>query len=253
MRIALGMEYDGTNYCGWQRQDNVGSVQEKIEQALSQVASQPIVVVCAGRTDAGVHALGQVVHFDTDAKRSDRAWILGTNSNLPKDIRILWARHVPSDFHARYSATSRYYRYMIYNHKIASALLRYRAMWCPYALNESLMSEAGQSLLGEHDFSSFRGSGCQSKSTKRLVTSIGVTRSGSIVNVDIKANAFLFHMVRNIVGVLIKVGTGERSPEWVKEVLHVCDRRKAAVTAPACGLYLVKVEYENSLLVQSSS
>jgi len=248
MRIALGIEYDGTNYHGWQRQRNICTIQEKVEQALSQVASQPILIACAGRTDAGVHALGQVVHFDTIAMRPDRAWILGANSDLPSDIRILWARHVSPDFHARYSATSRQYRYMIYNQKIAPALLRHRAMWCSHELNEKLMSEAGQSLLGRHDFSSFRGSGCQAKSAIREVISLDVKRSGGMINIDIKANAFLLHMVRNIVGVLTKVGTGERPRTWVKEVLHACDRRKAAVTAPACGLYLVKVEYANEVL-----
>lgn len=243
MRIALGIEYDGTNYHGWQRQNNVSTIQEKLEQALSQVASESISVVCAGRTDAGVHATGQVVHFDTDANRSDRAWILGGNSNLSSDIRILWARHVSPDFHARYGAISRHYRYMIYNHIIGPALLRHRAMWCPYALNEKLMNEAGQFLLGEHDFSSFRGSGCQAKSVKRHVTFLRVTRNESMINIDIQANAFLLHMVRNIVGVLVKIGTGKCSPVWAKEVLEARDRRKAGITAPACGLYLVKVEY----------
>ncbi len=244
MRIAVGVEYDGTNYHGWQRQDNVCSIQEKVEQALGQVASCPVIITCAGRTDAGVHAFGQVAHFDTDANRSDRSWILGANTNLPSDIRILWARHVSPDFHARYSATSRYYRYMIYNHTIASALLRHRAMWWPRVLNEQLMQEAGQFLLGEHDFSSFRGSGCQARSARRNVMSLGITRGGGVVNIDIKANAFLLHMVRNIVGALIKIGAGERPVSWIREVLDACDRRKAAITAPACGLYLAKIEYD---------
>jgi tRNA pseudouridine38-40 synthase len=248
MRVALGIEYDGTNYYGWQRQHNVCSVQEKIEQALTEVASQAITVTCAGRTDAGVHAFGQVVHFDTDAKRSDRSWILGANSSLPSDIRILWARHVSPDFHARYSATSRQYRYMIYNNIIAPALLRHRAMWCPHVLNENLMNEAGQSLLGEHDFSSFRGSGCQAKTAKRQVMSLEVTRNSSMINIDIKANAFLLHMVRNIVGVLVKIGMGKCSVIWAKEVLDAYDRRKAATTAPACGLYLTKIDYTDDPL-----
>lgn len=243
MRIALGIEYDGTNYCGWQRQHNVSSIQEKIEDALSKVASQSVSVTCAGRTDAGVHAFGQVAHFNTDANRPDSAWILGTNSNLPKDIRILWARHVADDFHARYSATARHYRYIIYNNKVASAILRHRSMWLPFALNEKLMHKAGQYLIGEHDFSSFRGSGCQSKSTKRNVMSLVVTRGGGMVTIDIKANAFLLHMVRSIVGMLIKVGTGEKKPIWAKEVLEARDRKVSAATAPAQGLYLVGVEY----------
>jgi len=246
MRIALGIEYDGTNYFGWQRQFNLVTIQEKVEQAVSLVAGEKIIATCAGRTDAGVHAFGQVVHFDTEAKRSDRSWILGTNCNLPADIRILWARHVSPDFNARYSATSRYYRYMIYNNKIASALLRHRAMWCPYEVNEKLMNMAGKYLLGEHDFSSFRGSECQSKSVKRNITLLEVHRSGCSINVDIKANAFLLHMVRNIVGVLVEIGIGKHPPEWAKEVLEACDRKLAAVTVPAAGLYLVNVEYAES-------
>jgi tRNA pseudouridine38-40 synthase len=244
MRIALGVEYDGTNYYGWQRQDNVSTIQEKIEIALSQVAAQLINVTCAGRTDAGVHALGQVIHFDTESCRSDQAWILGTNSNLPKDIRILWARHVSPDFHARYSAIARQYRYIIYNNKVASAILRHRAMWVPFALDEKAMQISGQYLIGEHDFSSFRGSQCQSKSTKRNVMSLVVMRSSGMITIDIKANAFLLHMVRNIVGVLIKVGKGEKEPRWVKEVLEARDRKAAAVTVPAQGLYLVGVDYK---------
>jgi tRNA pseudouridine38-40 synthase len=243
MRIALGIEYDGTNYYGWQRQDNVSTIQEKVENALSQVAAQPIRVTCAGRTDAGVHAFGQVVHFDTDAMRPDSAWILGTNSNLPPDIRILWARHVSDDFHARYSATARQYRYIIYNNKVASAILRHRAMWVPFVLNEKLMREAGQYLIGEHDFSSFRGSACQSKSAMRNVMFLEVTRGAGMITIDIKANAFLLHMVRSIVGMLVKIGTSEKSPFWAKEVLEAHDRKVSAATAPAQGLYLVGVEY----------
>lgn len=245
MRIALGVEYDGTNYHGWQRQSGISTVQEKIEQALSLVAAKTVLTTCAGRTDAGVHAAGQVIHFDTKAERSDQSWILGTNSNLPGDIRILWARHVSPDFHARYQAISRHYRYLIYNHKIASALLRHRAMWWPYPLHEELMREAAINLLGTHDFSSFRGRGCQAKSATRQVISLEITRARGMVNIDIKANAFLLHMVRNIVGVLVKIGTRERSPVWAKEVLLARDRRQAATTATACGLYLVAIEYAN--------
>ena len=244
MRIALGVEYDGTNYHGWQRQNGVTTIQEKVELAVSKIAAHPVTVVCAGRTDAGVHALEQVVHFDTDARRPDSAWIIGTNSELSADIRILWARHVADDFHARYSVTSRQYRYMIYNNKVASAILRHRAMWLPFMLNEKLMHEAGQCLLGEHDFSSFRGSGCQAKSAKRNVQSLTVTRNGYMVSIDIKANAFLLHMVRSIVGMLIKIGQGKKPVAWAEEVLLARDRKVSAATAPACGLYLVKVGYE---------
>lgn len=247
MRIALGVEYDGTNYHGWQRQNNVCAVQEKIECALSQVAAQPVDVICAGRTDAGVHALGQVVHFDTEVVRSDRAWILGTNGNLPTDIRILWARRVTEDFHARYSAMARQYRYVIYNNTVASAILRYRTMWVPATLNEKLIHEAGQYLIGKHDFSSFRASGCQAKSADRNVMLLEATRSGSIINIDIKANAFLLHMVRCIVGMLIKIGKGEKPVSWANQVLLARDRKVSAATALAHGLYLVKVEYKKCL------
>ncbi|MDR1012382.1 MAG: tRNA pseudouridine(38-40) synthase TruA [Coxiellaceae bacterium] len=244
MRVALGIEYDGTNYYGWQRQLGLASLQEKVETALSKVATEKIIVTCAGRTDAGVHALYQVVHFDTKVERNSRAWVMGANSNLPSDIRILWARLVSSNFHARYGAISRHYRYIIYNNIISSALLRDRTMWYPYALDEKIMNNAGKYLLGEHDFSSFRGSGCQSRSVRRNVTLLEVTRNGVMINIDIKANAFLLRMVRNIVGVLIKIGTGKRRPIWAKEVLEMRDRKSAAVTVPAAGLYLIKVEYD---------
>lgn len=247
MRIALGIEYDGTAYSGWQRQPDVCAIQEKVEAALSMVASHPVTVVCAGRTDAGVHAFGQVVHFDTEANRPDRGWILGANSNLPADIRVLWARHVAPDFHARYSAIARHYRYVIYNNQIASALLRHRATWCPQQLDEKLMGDAGRYLIGEHDFSSFRGSGCQSKSAKRNVMSLEVARNGCMINIDIKANAFLLHMVRNIMGVLLKVGKNEYPPIWAEEVLQAKDRQKASITAPSSGLYLMKVEYTEQI------
>ncbi len=243
MKIALGIEYDGTAYHGWQYQQNLSTIQGAVDAAVSKVANEQIVTVCAGRTDAGVHAFGQVVHFDTNANRYNHAWILGCNSNLPADIRVIWARQVDENFHARYSAISRHYRYVIYNNAIAPALLRNRAMWCKYQLDEKLMAEAGSYLIGGHDFSSFRGSGCQSKSAMRKVTFLEVTRGAGMVNIDIKANAFLLHMVRNIVGSLIKVGTGERPPIWVREVLLARDRKLASITAPSCGLYLVGVDY----------
>jgi len=243
MRIALGVEYDGTNYHGWQRQNNICTIQEKVEYALSQIAAHPVEVICAGRTDAGVHALGQVIHFDTQAARSDRSWILGANTHLPADIRIIWARHITDNFHARFSATERQYRYIIYNNVVASAILRHRTMWTPFMLNEKLMHEAGQYLIGKHDFSSFRGSGCQAKSAERNVMSLLVARSGNMVTIDIKANAFLLHMVRCIVGMLVEIGKGEKPPSWAKEVLIARDRKVSATTAPAQGLYLVGVEY----------
>jgi tRNA pseudouridine38-40 synthase len=243
MRIALGIEYDGTNYCGWQRQNDVCTIQKKVENAISKIAVHPIKVVCAGRTDAGVHALGQVIHFDTDAMRPDKAWILGVNRYLPEDIRVLWAKYVSDDFHARFSATARQYRYIIYNNRVASAILRHRAMWTPFSLNVELMHEAGQYLIGRHDFSSFRGSSCQAKSPVRTVELLVIKRNGFTITVDIKANAFLLHMVRSIVGMLVEIGRGEKPPIWAQEVLQARDRRVSAPTAPPQGLYFVVVEY----------
>ena len=244
MRLAVGLEYDGTGYCGWQRQSGVISIQETLEKALGQVANERIATVCAGRTDAGVHAFGQVVHFDTNAVRTSREWVLGANSNLPSDIRALWVKTVADDFSARFAATSRKYRYVIYNNMVAPALLRHRSMWYRYQLDDDLMNQGAKHLLGEHDFSSFRSSGCQALSTIRKLTKLSVTKSGGLINIDVEANAFLYHMVRNIVGTLLKVGAGERSPDWVKEVLAKKDRRAGGITVPACGLYLVKVEYQ---------
>jgi tRNA pseudouridine38-40 synthase len=246
MRIALGIEYDGTNYFGWQKQKNLQTIQEKVEKAVSKIANQKIEIVCAGRTDAGVHALGQVIHFDTDAVRSDEAWIAGTNTYLPTDINILWVKHVSDEFHARYSAISRKYRYIIYNNKIRSAILQNRVMLVTHVLDEKAMHKAGQYLLGTHDFSSFRGSFCQAKTAIRTIEFINISRSGVTIYIDIKANAFLLHMARNIVGMLIMVGKGAKPFEWAKEVLDAKKRTVSAPTAPACGLYLVNVEYKKN-------
>lgn len=243
MRVALGIEYNGTNYHGWQRQPNLPTVQQHVETALTQVANQPIEVQCAGRTDIGVHAKEQVVHFDTTSRRKLDAWVLGGNSNLSNDIAILWAKKVSSDFHARFSAKARRYRYLIYNAKIRPAMLNNQVTWHYASLNEKLMHEAGQYLLGEHDFSSFRGCDCQSKSPMRNVMAIQVKRQHKLVIIDIKANAFLMHMVRNIAGVLMAIGQGKKDPIWAKEVLQACDRTVAGVTAPACGLYFMRVDY----------
>lgn len=249
MRIALGIEYDGTHYHGWQKQENLSTIQGQVEEALSKVADASIYVSCAGRTDAGVHAYGQVVHFDTEVERPIKAWILGTNGYLPANIKVHWAKQVSNDFHARFSATARQYRYVIFNSKIAPAILRHHALWYPYDLNESAMQEAANYLLGEHDFSSFRGSGCQSKSKCRCVEIIDVKRDNLIVTIDVKANAFLLHMVRNIVGLLLEIGRGEHPPIWAKEVLELRDRTACAATVPAQGLYLMKVDYGNYLKV----
>jgi len=248
MRYAIGIEYDGSNYFGWQKQANLPTIQGMVEEALSKVAAHKIEIVCAGRTDAGVHAIGQVAHFDSETNRTLKAWVLGSNTYLPADIRLHWAKPVAADFSARFSATARIYRYTIYNYKTASALLRNQSFWFGRKLDELLMQQAANYLLGEHDFSSFRGSGCQSKSCKRNIEFIKVTRKGEIIYIDIKANAYLLHMVRNIVGLLLEIGFGKLLPICAKDVLEARDRKKCPATAPAHGLCLVKVEYPAQFL-----
>jgi len=244
MRIALGIEYDGTNYHGWQQQDgSLITLQSTIESSISKVANHPIKIICAGRTDVGVHASSQVIHFDTDSKRRLDAWVLGTNSYLPKDICIKWAMDVPKDFHARHSATARRYKYIIYNQKIRPAILANKVSWHFKPLDIQSMHLAGQHLLGEQDFSSFRSSSCQSNTPMRNIHHLNVTKHGHLIIIDIKANAFLQHMVRNIAGLLITIGEGKYHPVWAKEVLEKRDRREAAHTAEACGLYFIEVCY----------
>ena len=243
MRIALGVEYDGSAFRGWQTQHDARTVQECLEQALSRVADHPVRVQCAGRTDAGVHATGQVVHFDTQAVRRERSWVLGANVNLPDDINLMWARPVPAEFNARYSATARCYRYEIFNRSARSALLRNRVVWHHQPLDEQRMHRSGQELLGEHDFSSYRAQGCQARSPIRRVSRLSVRRQGERVILEIMANAFLHHMVRNIAGVLMAIGRGDRPETWAADVLALRDRALGGVTAPPQGLYLVGVEY----------
>ncbi len=243
MRLALGIEYDGTSYNGWQRQKTGLGVQQRLEEALSQVADQAIEITCAGRTDTGVHASGQVAHFDTQARRSQRGWLLGANSNLPADISVSWVRHVDAAFHARFSATGRSYRYRILNRLQRSALHRERAWWVHQPLDSTRMQEAAQRLLGEHDFSAFRAAGCQSGSAVREVTRIEVARDGDWITLSVSANAFLMHMVRNITGTLVAIGQGEAPVEWISEVLESRDRTAGGVTAPPHGLTLVAVDY----------
>lgn len=242
-RIVLGIEYDGSSFFGWQSQATLRTIQSELERALSQIADHRVSVVCAGRTDAGVHALAQIVHFETDAKREPQAWVLGGNSQLPGDIRILWARTALSDFHARYSAIARYYRYVIFNRPIRSALTDRQSTWCYQPLATEKMHQAAQALLGHHDFSSFRAQGCQSKSPFRHVHFIDVSRTEDHVIIDIAANAFLHHMVRNIAGVLIEIGCGKRPVNWTKQLLQVKKRALGGVTAPPNGLYLGGVFY----------
>ena len=242
-RWAAGVEYLGTAYGGWQEQRKVNSVQAAVQTALSRVADHPLRVICAGRTDAGVHAFQQVVHFDTEAQRSPHAWLLGTNSNLPHDVNLRWIQPVAEHFDARHSARSRHYRYVIQNHRARSALLFKRTAWWPQALDADAMHAGAQALIGEHDFSAFRDSQCQSKTPMRNIRHIRVARSGDFVVIDICANAFLHHMVRNITGVLAEVGLGKRTPAWVVEVLAGRDRSKAGINAPPDGLYFVGPEY----------
>lgn len=244
-RVALCVRYDGSNYYGWQRQEGLNTIQAQLENALSLVANHPVTIVGAGRTDAGVHATGQIVHFDTDAVRSEHAWVFGANTYLPLDISVLWVKPVCSDFHARHSAFSRRYKYVIYNHEIRPAVLAKAVSWYYRDLDVELMWQGIPYLIGEHDFSAFRGAGCQSNTAIREVFSIDIVRQQKIVTIDIEANAFLLHMVRNIAGVLMTIGSGVRSPEWVKEVLESRDRRRAAMTASPNGLYLVEVNYSD--------
>ncbi|TWI53088.1 tRNA pseudouridine38-40 synthase [Pseudomonas duriflava] len=243
-RIALGIEYMGARYRGWQRQqEGVASVQETLEKALSRVAAHPVTVACAGRTDAGVHACGQVVHFDTSVDRPLKAWVLGANANLPKDISVTWAKPMPAAFNARFSAIARRYRYVIYNDPIRPAHLAEEVTWNHRPLNVELMRRAASKLVGTHDFTSFRAQQCQAKSPIKTVHHIEVQPFGRLIILDIRANAFLHHMVRNIAGVLMTIGAGERPVEWVLEILAARDRKAGGVTAHPYGLYLVKVEY----------
>ena len=247
MRIALGLEYDGSRYFGWQRQQNVDTVQQRLEQALSKVANETINTVCAGRTDAGVHATQQVVHFDTSQTRGGGAWTLGINSNLPADIAVRWAQPVNHDFNARFSAIARRYRYIIANTRLRPGIHSHGVSHYYQPLDEQAMQAAAPVLLGEHDFTSFRATHCQSRSPYRNISHLRVSRRGDFVFVDIKANAFLHHMVRNIVGSLIVIGSHEQSPQWLGEVLACRDRTQAAATAKPGGLYLVQVDYPEQL------
>lgn len=242
-KVALGIEYDGTDFFGWQSQRDRRSVQSTLTAAVGCVAAEGVVVHGAGRTDTGVHALQQVVHFETTARRTARQWLLGINSNLPKDVRVQWAREVPSDFDARRSATARRYRYLVLSAEAESALLHRRVWWVRHSLDCAAMTRAALGLLGENDFSAYRAASCQSRTAMRCLTAVGVTRIGRITALEFVANAFLHHMVRNLVGVLVEIGAGRASSAWAAELLAGRDRRAAAMTAPARGLTLVDVTY----------
>lgn len=243
-RIALGIEYKGADYHGFQKQPNgVKTVQQALEVALSRVANEPISLVCAGRTDAGVHATNQIIHFDTLAVRPEKAWLRGTRPYLPDSISVRWVREVAAQFHARFSAHNRTYRYLLTDAKTPSGLLHDQVTWSSRPLSVALMQQAARYLVGQHDFTSFRAAQCQAKSPVRRIEYIHLVRRGDLIVLEVQANAFLHHMVRNIVGVLMAVGAGDKSPEWVAEVLAARDRSAGGVTAKPFGLYLVAVDY----------
>jgi len=244
-RFACRIEYDGSRYNGWQSQPhaNVTTIQDVLERGLAQIANEPVTSHCAGRTDTGVHAFAQVIHFDAPVARSDKAWVIGGNARLPPDIRLHWATPVSANFHARFSALSRCYRYIIANTPIRPALLRHQLTWHRRPLDAANMHVAAQSLLGERDFSAFQAASCQSTTPMREVRNVTVARHGEMVVIEIRANAFLHHMVRNIAGALLAVGDGRKPVEWIGELLAGRNRSAGAETAPAEGLYLVDVEY----------
>lgn len=244
MRYAACVEYDGTQFSGWQaQQHSVRTVQQTVELALAKVADHPLSVITAGRTDSLVHATHQVIHFDSAADRSEFSWCRGCNRFLPSDVRLRWVTQVDDEFHARFAALSRSYRFIIYNQSIASALYRNKATHEFRPLDVGLMQDAGKYFLGTHDFSSFRAAGCQAHSPVRTMMDFTIGSHQHWIWIDLRANAFLQHMVRNIAGSLIEIGCGKRPAEWVEELLKVRDRTRAGVTATANGLYLVGVEY----------
>jgi tRNA pseudouridine38-40 synthase len=250
MRIALGVEYKGTDFHGFQIQTSgLVTVQQALEQALSKVANEPITLVCAGRTDSGVHATQQVVHFDTRSIRQEKAWLLGTRQFLPDSVIVRWAKQVKPQFHARFSALNRTYRYLLSDAATPSSLLAHQITWSSRKLDLDLMREAAQYLVGEQDFTSFRAVQCQAKSPIRSIHHLHLVRRGDLIILEVRANAFLHHMVRNIVGVLMAVGVGDKPTAWVAQVLAARDRTQAAVTAKPYGLYLVNVEYPDDFAI----
>lgn len=243
-RIALGVEYDGSRFCGWQTQPEGCSAQDALERGLAEIAGAPVATICAGRTDAGVHALAQVVHFDAATERPAAAWVRGTNALLPPALAVTWAREVPQDFNARYSARSRSYRYLLLNHPVRPAADQARVGWFHAPLDLEKMQRAARLLLGERDFSAFRSAECQAKTPVRTLAQLDIERRGDYLVFDFRANAFLHHMVRNIVGSLVYVGKGKHPPEWMGEVLASRNRALAAPTFEAAGLYLARVAYD---------
>ena len=246
MRIALGVEYEGSSFCGWQTQAAGCAVQDRLETALAQIAGAPVATMCAGRTDAGVHALAQVVHFDCSVERPESAWVRGVNALLPSSLAVTWAKAISDDFHARFSATARHYRYVLLNHAVRPAADHGRVGWFHAPLDLARMQAAAEMALGAHDFSAFRSSECQAKSPVRTLTQLDISRRGPYVLFDFCANGFLHHMVRNIVGTLLYVGKGRHEPQWMAELLQARDRKLAAPTFEAAGLYLAGVDYDLS-------
>jgi len=243
-RRALALEYDGRDYCGFQSQPGRCGVQDALERALASIAGRPIRATAAGRTDAGVHATSQIVHFDAPVERPPSAWVRGVNAHLPSSAAVLWCESVAADFHARFSATSRHYAYLLQNRPERPGLLHGRAAWHHAPLDAQAMHDAAQQLVGTHDFSSFRAAECQAKSPVRTLSRLRVSRSGTIVRFDVSADAFLHHMIRNIVGALVDVGAGKRSRVWIAELLHAADRTRGPATFAADGLYFTGADYD---------
>jgi tRNA pseudouridine38-40 synthase len=244
MRIALGIEYDGSRFLGWQTQPGGGAVQDALEPALSGIAGETLSVTCAGRTDRGVHAREQVVHFDTQAARPESAWVRGVNAMLPESVAVLWSREVADDFHARFGARARTYRYVLLNRPVRPALGARHVGWFHIPLDVDAMRRAASHLAGEHDFSAFRSSECQAKSPVRTIHQFEISKRGETIDFVVRANAFLHHMVRNMVGTLVYVGKGKHPPQWVQQLLRAKDRSKSAPTFGPQGLYLERIEYE---------
>ena len=253
VRIALGLEYDGSRFCGWQTQPNACAIQDALEVALTEIASEPITTASAGRTDTGVHALAQVVHFDTHATRPESAWVRGVNALLPPAVSVRWAREVAPEFHARFCAHARRYRYVLLNRAVRPGLAAGRVGWFHAPLDLDAMQSAANQLLGEHDFSAFRASECQAKTPVRTLIELSIRRANDLVLFDLRANAFLHHMVRNIIGGLVYVGKGKYPPEWMGEILAGRDRKLAAPTFSPDGLYLSGVEYEAKWEIPSAN
>ncbi|WP_428244293.1 tRNA pseudouridine(38-40) synthase TruA [Gynuella sp.] len=246
IRVAMIVEYDGSGYFGWQVQKTgVITIQSVLEEAISKVANHPVDTICSGRTDSGVHACRQVIHFDTNAIRKDYGWTVGTNTKLPDDISIQWAKEMNHHFHARFSTRERRYRYVIYNYPIPHSILRNGMTWIKYPLDHEVMNQAAQSLVGTHDFSTFRAANCQAASPVRTIKGISVERYGNMLVLDVRADGFLYHMVRNIAGVLIDIGSGRQPVDWCGYLLSLCDRNRGGVTAKAAGLYFVDAIYDS--------